>query len=146
MLVDEALFGWKDLLTTLPPVDGESRLLVLPWLLGLVTGLLAMVLSLVRTRRPGRRAAAAVAPLALLALVILLGVDRPEALWLQGSVFAVLALAWLGVRYARALPRHRRRAPRAGWPGSARVPAWWPSPAPWPCPSAPGRPVATRTG
>jgi hypothetical protein len=102
LLVDEALYGWKDLLTTLPPVDGESRLLVLPWLMGLVAGLLGAVLSLVRTRRP--RVAAPlplVAPLALLALVILLGVGRPEALWLQGSVFAVLALAWLGVRYAR---------------------------------------------
>ncbi len=63
LLVDESLFGWKDLLTTLPPVDGSSRLLVLPWLLGLVTGLLGVVLSLVRTRRtPARRAAAPAAP------------------------------------------------------------------------------------
>ena len=102
LLVDEALYGWKDLLTTLPPVDGESRLLVLPWLMGLVAGLLGAALSLVHTRRP--RVAAPlplIAPLALLALVILLGVSRPEALWLQGSVFAVLALAWLGLRYAR---------------------------------------------
>jgi hypothetical protein len=102
LLVDEALYGWKDLLTTLPPVDGESGLLVLPWLMGLVAGLLGAVLSLVRTRRP--RVAAPlplVAPLALLALVILLGVSRPEALWVQGSAFAVLALAWLGLRYAR---------------------------------------------
>ena len=33
-LVDQAIFGWKDLLTTLPPVDGDGPLLVLPWLLG----------------------------------------------------------------------------------------------------------------
>ena len=102
LLVDEALHGWKDLLTTLPPVDGESRLLVLPWLLGLATGLLGAVLALVRSRR--MRVVAPlplVAPIALLAVVILLGVDRPEALWVQGSVFAVVALAWLGVRYAR---------------------------------------------
>ncbi|HEU4544857.1 MAG TPA: hypothetical protein VFR88_01055, partial [Microlunatus sp.] len=103
VLVDEALFGWKDLLTTLPPVDGESRLLALPWLLGLVTGLLAMVLSLVRTRRILVAAPLPLLPpLALLALVILLGVGRPESLWLQGGVFAVLALAWLGLRYGRA--------------------------------------------
>ena len=103
VLVDEALFGWKDLLTTLPPVDGESRLLALPWLLGLVTGLLAMVLSLVHTRRPLVAAPLPLLPpLALLALVILLGVGRPESLWLQGGVFAVLALAWLGLRYGRA--------------------------------------------
>jgi hypothetical protein len=103
VLVDEALFGWKDLLTTLPPVDGESRLLALPWLLGLVTGLLAMALSLVRTRRPLVAAPLPLLPpLALLSLVILLGVGRPESLWLQGGVFAVLALAWLGLRYGRA--------------------------------------------
>ena len=56
-------------------------------------------------------------PLALLALVILLGVGRPEALWLQGSVFAVLALAWLGVRYSRtAAPVKSARHGQAGPP------------------------------
>jgi hypothetical protein len=102
MLVHEALHGWKDLLTTLPPVDGESRLLVLPWLLGLVTGLLGAVLALVRSRRMAIAAPLPLLPpLALLAVVILLGVDRPEALWLQGTVFAVLALAWLALRHTR---------------------------------------------
>jgi hypothetical protein len=102
LLVDETLYGWKDLLTTLPPVDGESRLLVLPWVLGLVTGLLATTLSLVRSRRPlVAGPLPLVPPLALLALVILLGVGRPHQLWLQGGIFAALALAWLGLRYAR---------------------------------------------
>ncbi len=102
LLVDETLFGWKDLLTTLPPVDGESRLLVLPWVLGLATGLLATVLSLVRSHRAlVTGPLPLLPPLALLALVILLGVGRPHSLWLQGVAFAVLALAWLGLRYAR---------------------------------------------
>jgi len=102
LLVDESLFGWKDLLTTLPPVDGSSRLLVLPWLLGLVSGLLGSVLSIARTRRPLVAAPLPLLPLlALLALVILLGVGRPDSLWLQGVVFGVFALAWLGLRYAR---------------------------------------------
>jgi hypothetical protein len=75
---------------------------VLPWLMGLVAGLLGAVLGLVRTRRPLVAAPLPLlAPLALLALVILLGVGRPEALWLQGSAFAMLALAWLGLRYSR---------------------------------------------
>jgi hypothetical protein len=101
-MADEALFGWKDLLTTLPPVDGGSRLLVLPWLLGLLTGLLGAVLSLVRIRRTMLTAPLPLLPpLALLALVILLGVGRPESLWLQGAFFAVLGLAWLGLRFAR---------------------------------------------
>ena len=102
LLIDESLFGWKDLLTTLPPVDGSSRLLVLPWLLGLVTGLLGVVLSLVRTRRPLVAAPLPLLPpLALLALVILLGIGRPDSLWLQGMVFAVLGLGWLGLRFGR---------------------------------------------
>ncbi len=104
LLVDEALFGWKDLLTTLPPVDGESRLLVLPW-----------------RARPGRPGCSAPSLIAgaqppygarrrrcrccrrwpCSALVILLGVTRPHSLWLQGVAFAVLALAWLGLRFAR---------------------------------------------
>jgi hypothetical protein len=102
LLVDETLFGWKDLLTTLPPVDGESRLLVLPWVLGLVTGLLATVLSMVKSRRAlVSGPLPLLPPLALLALVILLGVGRPHQLWLQGGAFGVLALAWLGLRNAR---------------------------------------------
>lgn len=40
LLADHAVFGWKDLLTTLPPVDADSTLLALPWLLGLATGVL----------------------------------------------------------------------------------------------------------
>ena len=75
---------------------------MLPWVLGLVTGLLASTLSLVRTRRPlVAGPLPLLPPLALLALVILLGVGRPHQLWLQGGIFAVLALAWLGLRYAR---------------------------------------------
>jgi len=102
LLVDETLYGWKDLLTTLPPVDGESRLLVLPWVLGLATGLLATTLSLVKTRRPlVAGPLPLLPPVALLALVILLGVGRPHQLWLQGGIFGVLALAWLGLRSAR---------------------------------------------
>jgi transglutaminase-like putative cysteine protease len=103
LLVHELLYGWKDLLTTLPPVDGSSRLLVLPWALGLSTGLLGAVLCLVHTRRPLASAPLPLLPpLALLALVILLGIARPHSLWLQGVVFAVLGLAWLVLRYARA--------------------------------------------
>jgi len=101
-MVDEALGGWKDLLTTLPPVDGDSRLLVLPWLLGLATALLGTLLCLAP---PRRRLLAAPLPLlppvALLAVVILLGLDRPESLWAQGACFAVVGLGWLGLRYAR---------------------------------------------
>jgi transglutaminase-like putative cysteine protease len=92
-LLDEAIRGWKDLLTTLPPVDGTGRLLVLPWLLGLGTGLVGGLLV-------GLRPAAlpVLAPLALLAGVILLGVTRPQSLLLDGAVMAALAIAWVALR------------------------------------------------
>ena len=102
-LVDQAIFGWKDLLTTLPPVDGDGPLLVLPWLLGLLAGLLGTSLSHLRLRRAWLTALLPVLGLtAVLAAVILLGVRHPQSLVVQGSVFAGLALGWLALRSRRA--------------------------------------------
>ena len=102
LLTHEAVFGWKDLLTTLPPLDAGGPLLVLPFLLGLAGGLAGMLLARVE-RGPAWLSAALplLSPLVLLALVILLGVHRPQSLWLQGVVFAALALAWLVLRHDR---------------------------------------------
>ena len=97
-LTDQVLFGWKDLLTTLPPVDRDGPLLALPWVLGLAAGVLGGVLAL-RTRPAALPLAA---PVLLLVAVILLGVREPQSLLLQGAVFAVLALAWLTIRARRA--------------------------------------------
>ena len=98
-LGDRAVLGWKELLTTLPPVDGAGPLLVLPWLLGLATGVLGGLLARLRTGPALLRAALPLlAPTLLLAAVILLGVGRPASLWLQGAGFAVLAIGWLAVR------------------------------------------------
>lgn len=102
-LVDQAIHGWKDLLTTLPPVDGDGPLLVLPWLLGLVAGLLGTALAHLHVRRAWLTALLPVLGLtAVLATVILLGVRHPQSLALQGSVFAGLALGWLALRSRRA--------------------------------------------
>lgn len=105
LLGDHLVFGWKDLLTTLPPVDGDSTLLALPWLLGLATGLIG-ALAAGLTVTPTRRGFAAVVlpvliPTALLGVVILLGVREPASLWVQGVGFAGLALAWLVLRTHR---------------------------------------------
>ena len=105
LLGDHLVFGWKDLLTTLPPVDADSTLLALPWLLGLatgVTGALAAGLTVTATRR-GFVAALLplLAPTSLLAVVILLGVREPASLWLQGVGFAGLATTWLVLRTHR---------------------------------------------
>lgn len=102
-VADQAIFGWKDLLTTLPPVDGDGPLLVLPWLSGMLAGLVGLGLA----HLPVRRAwLAAVLPVlgmtAVLSGAILLGVRHPQSLLVQGSLFAGLALAWLAVRARRA--------------------------------------------
>lgn len=114
-VVDQVQVGWKDLLTTLPPVDATGPVLVLPWLLGLSAGLLGGLLS-----RPGagpttaRAALPLLAPVLLLAAVILIGVTRPQSLWLQGVAFAGLAVGWLAVRVGRT------QTPVRGGSGRAR--------------------------
>ena len=102
LLTDQALFGWKDLLTTLPPLDATGPLTVLPYLLGLAAGVLGGLLATVRARRTWVTAPLPVlAPLLLLAAVILLGVRRPQSLWLQGVAFALVALTWVALRHHR---------------------------------------------
>jgi hypothetical protein len=102
-LADQVVLGWKELLTTLPPVDGDGPLLVLPWALGLTTGLLGGITSRIAWGPALLRAALPLlAPTLLLAAVILLGVQRPQSLWVQGVAFAVLAIGWLAVRAQRA--------------------------------------------
>lgn len=102
-LVDQAIFGWKDMLTTLPPVDGDGPLLVLPWLLGLVAGLIGTALSGVRLSWAWLSAPLPVLGLTgVLVTVILLGVRHPQSVLVQGSVFAAAALGWLAIRARRA--------------------------------------------
>ncbi|MGI8645757.1 MAG: transglutaminase-like domain-containing protein [Nocardioides sp.] len=105
LLTDQLLFGWKDLLTTLPPVDGAGPLLVLPWVLSLAAGTLGALLTRVGSGPVWLRALLPLAaPLSLLAGVILLGVRAPYSLWLQGAVFAGLGLTWLVLRAHRVAP------------------------------------------
>jgi len=103
-LLDEVVHGWKDLLTTLPPVDATGPLLVLPWLLGITTGLLGGLL--VTLRAP---AAPAAAPLVLLGTVIALGLTRPASLLLQGGAVAMVTLAWVALRARDGITASGRR-------------------------------------
>ncbi|MEV4512578.1 hypothetical protein AB0K00_26865, partial [Dactylosporangium sp. NPDC049525] len=108
-LAESAVYGWKQLLTTLPPVT-EPRLVVVPWILGLACGAAASAVALRVTAAPGRtaalRAAAPVAvPTGTLALVILLGTHEPAAQVADGVGFAVLALLWTAVRLGRTTGR-----------------------------------------
>ena len=91
--------GWKDLLTTLPPVDGGGQFLVLPYLLGLVTGSVAFAWA----RRAGSPAWPALMPVLLLAVVILLGTAEPAGLLLQGLGVGALTFLWVVLRRRRRL-------------------------------------------
>ena len=123
LLTDQLLFGWKDLLTTLPPVDGDGRLLVLPWALGLAAGTLGALLARVSAGPVWLRSLLPLlAPLLLLAAVILMGVRSPSSVWTQGAVVAALGLTWLVLR------AHRARGAGGGWqrpadPAGHRCPA-----------------------
>jgi hypothetical protein len=112
-LAHAAVPGWKDLLTTLAPVDATGRLVALPYLFALV-GSAVTYAAARRWRAPW---AAVVAPLALLLLSIALGTVQPAATWLQGAGFAVVALLWLAQRASRLRSRLQSgsaRTTRAG--------------------------------
>jgi hypothetical protein len=98
-LVNLAGHGWKQLLTTLPPIGSSGPLLGIPFLLGLTAAALGSTLAL----RSRRAFAPLFAPAALLATTILLGQPRATPLPL-GAVFAAVALGWAAIRYQRTRP------------------------------------------
>lgn len=93
-----SVHGWKDLLTTLPPVGDTGSLLVIPYLLGIIGGVAGASLA----ERTRAALAPLLAPLAILVAVILLGTGKPASLLLQGGAFVFLMLGWLAVRNRRA--------------------------------------------
>lgn len=93
-LIDGAVGGWARLLTTLPPVGAVGSLLVVPFLCGLLCGLLALTLS----RRTSRPLTAILPPVSVLVLGILFGTSRPVSVLLQGTVFGAVALLWASLR------------------------------------------------
>ncbi len=111
-LASVSVNGWKQLVTTLPPVDGSGPLLVLPYLLGLACGAIGMTMA----RRLRNAVTPLLAPIALLSVVILLGTAQPAARWVQGLGFAAVAIGWAAVRSQRINPlvqngsRQRSRA------------------------------------
>ncbi len=111
-LGEVTVHGWKDLLTTLPPVGNTGSLLVIPYLLGLLAGVLGASLA----ERTRGTFTPLLAPVALLVVVILLGTARPVSLVLQGGGFAILALGWVALR-----ARQRRDTLRSGAGRRTRV-------------------------
>lgn len=91
--------GWKDMLTTLPPVDGSGQFLVIPYLLALLAGVLGMALAR-RSTRPGAPALVAVT---LFAVVVLLGTTSAPAVLLHGLALTAVLFLWTALRRRRML-------------------------------------------
>ncbi|OLR89803.1 transglutaminase-like domain-containing protein [Actinokineospora bangkokensis] len=111
-LAESGVDSWKELLTTVPPVDGSGPMLVIPYILGLLCGAGGFTMA----RRLRWSAAPALAPALVLVAVILLGTHEPDAPRLQGAAFACLVLCWSAVR-----ARRRRRPIRDGGRRATRL-------------------------
>ena len=103
------IYGWKDLLTSTIPIGNGSNLLAIPYVVGLIGAVSGQ--SLARRTRSSWLALAG--PVLVLSLGILFGARHPASLLLQGSLFSLLGLLWVILRY------HRTRVVIAG-PGFAR--------------------------
>ena len=100
-----ALEGWKELLTTVPPVDGAGPFLALPYLLGLCYGAVGFALA----ARRRRAFLPLLAPVGLLGAAILLGTLQPPSAAGVGLAFTGAAFLWASRRHGR-----RRRLVGAG--------------------------------
>ncbi|HVT64501.1 MAG TPA: transglutaminase-like domain-containing protein [Mycobacteriales bacterium] len=89
--------GWKELLTTYRPVGTTGALLCIPYLLGLLAG----VIGHTAARRTSITTLALLPPVGVLALGILFGTRHPQSLVLQGSCFAAVAIGWAAARARR---------------------------------------------
>jgi hypothetical protein len=110
-----AVLSWKQLLTTTPPVEPGSPLLVVPYILGLVAGAAGFgpAQRMARQSTPGstlalvRAATPAIVPAVVLGVVLAFGTNVPAARFLDGVVFAGIALVWVSARLRRLRPPAR---------------------------------------
>jgi transglutaminase superfamily protein len=99
--------GWKRLLTTLPPVAGDGRLLAIPFLLGLLAGAIGAAVA----QRSRARFAPSIGPALALVGVLLLGTAQPAARLWQGIGFGCLVVCWAGARRPGSKPLTLRPTP-----------------------------------
>lgn len=90
--------GWKELVTTPPPVGALGYLLAIPYLCGFLAGLLGLTAAL-RSRRLWW---GLLPPTLILAAGILTGLAEPVSIVLQGACYVAVALAWGAARAGRA--------------------------------------------
>jgi Transglutaminase-like superfamily len=110
-ITSTAVSGWQQLLTTARPVGRTAGLLILPYLLGLFSGVAGHALA----RRTATVLLPAAAPAAVVALSILFGAPQPADAALQGAGFAVTALAWAAVRQERGISRQATIGRQRPW-------------------------------
>ena len=115
-LARTAVLGWKQLLTSLPPIDSRGALMALPLLLGLVGGALVHGPA-ARWRLP---AVAVPAPLALLTISLLLGTSQPAGVLVMGLGSGLLLVGWVALR-----GRFARPSVDHGTVGTDRTAATW---------------------
>ena len=99
-LADGSVQSWRALLTTVPPVDGNGPLLVLPYMLSLFLGLGGFALA----RRNRSAFWPLSVPLVVFGAVIVLGSLAPSATVLIATGFAVVSLLWVKARNDRERP------------------------------------------
>lgn len=83
--------SWRNLLTTTAPTGALGDLLLVPYLTGLLAGVLGVVVAL----RSGRPVWALLPTGAVLVMSVLTGTAQPVSPLLQGGLFAVLTVVWV---------------------------------------------------
>jgi hypothetical protein len=90
-LASGVIRSWRNLLTATAPTGPLGNLLLVPYLTGLLAGVLGVVVAL----RSGRPVWALLPPGAVLLVSVLMGTAEPVSPLLQGGLFAVLAVGWV---------------------------------------------------
>lgn len=93
----EIVYGWKEALTSLAPLDSAGPHLALPFAFALIGSATGYAIA----RRFPPALAALPAPLGLLAASIAFGTAEPGGVLVQGVLFAWVALGWAAARSAR---------------------------------------------
>ena len=99
-LIDGCINGWVRLITSVPPAPSVGNLLAIPYLAGFAGALLAVLAAYAWPRLP----VCVLPPAVVLAVTVLLGVEDPVSLLLQGALFGALVVAWLSLRVRRTEP------------------------------------------
>lgn len=86
--------GWKELITTAPPVGRTGDLMMLPVFAGFVSSLAAYTMA----RRLPFTPLALIPPVVVLGLGIATGTDQPVSVLIHGGLFIAVAIGWLAYR------------------------------------------------